>query len=866
MADDADDLEFQTLTEEFQSVLSKLGDDPQLEQVRDEYSKLYEALVKSHDSEKRLMAKCRDLSSELVSNAAKVQSAMNSVRGDETSVAQLQKEVDEAWRLVDQGREQETKLKEAIEDLKQEVARYELQLEEQAELAHTRAENVAELTEQKKELEIERDNLLEEASKLRADVTELQAQQASSEEQQAEMEDHLQQLEDKITARKTEIDREVRKKGALERELAAKRQTIDELQASTSDLQTQLQETQQMVAELQAGLAEKDQEIGNLQGEIQAIVAKNSKLERHIEQSMTANQNAFEDNQQLKQDLKAKEDEVQSFKAEAAKLQKMVEGVTRKLKASEDKRDELSQQRDTLKSEIGALEREIDAAKRLSDNDKKRLDELARSREMLTKKMAQAGKETEVQETLVKMHESSKKTLEAEISAYREEAAKQRNLIFQLEKERDRYISEAAQSQTQAVQSMEEAKVAEVQTMDLKKRLASVEGKLKQQQALYEQVRSDRNVYSKNLLEAQDEIGEMKRKLKILNHQIDQLKEEITAKDASLQREHQQLDVLEQQKVKLKTDADKLRLTQHQFEKEIRSHEADKKRLNETVDRLGAEQQGLQHKLAEVMKHRNSLAGQLLRHQNEIALLAEKAALQKTIIERGEVELMKRQEDARLLKTEIKRLKRDIKVVTKSADSVEELRRELFKAQRELLKERTRCKALEDEVQTPLNVHRWRKLEGSDPATFDMIQKIQALQKRLIQKTDEVVEKEVRLQEKERQYVELKQILARQPGPEVAEQLQVYQQAVKDKNKQLKALASEVSVYQAQVDEFKYEMERLGRELQETKKKYFDQKKKERQKREKSRALQATMTQDPGVGTRHRVAGAGFNMTGTLSS
>ena len=33
-----------------------------------------------------------------------------------------------------------------------------------------------------------------------------------------------------------------------------------------------------------------------------------------------------------------------------------------------------------------------------------------------------------------------------------------------------------------------------------------------------------------------------------------------------------------------------------------------------------------------------------------------------------------------------------------------------------------------------MNVHRWRKLEGSDPATFEMIQKIQTLQKRLIAK------------------------------------------------------------------------------------------------------------------------------------
>ena len=41
------------------------------------------------------------------------------------------------------------------------------------------------------------------------------------------------------------------------------------------------------------------------------------------------------------------------------------------------------------------------------------------------------------------------------------------------------------------------------------------------------------------------------------------------------------------------------------------------------------------------------------------------------------------------------------------------------------------------------------------------------------------------LQQKEKEYLELKEVLARQPGPEVAEQLQVYQQAVKDKTRQL---------------------------------------------------------------------------------
>ena len=50
----------------------------------------------------------------------------------------------------------------------------------------------------------------------------------------------------------------------------------------------------------------------------------------------------------------------------------------------------------------------------------------------------------------------------------------------------------------------------------------------------------------------------------------------------------------------------------------------------------------------------------------------------------------------------------------------------------------------------------------------------------------QVVEKELLIQEKEKLYTELKQILQRQPGPEVAEQLQIYQQTLKDKTKHMK--------------------------------------------------------------------------------
>ena len=81
-------------------------------------------------------------------------------------------------------------------------------------------------------------------------------------------------------------------------------------------------------------------------------------------------------------------------------------------------------------------------------------------------------------------------------------------------------------------------------------------------------------------------------------------------------------------------------------------------------------------------------------------------------------------------------------------------------------------------------------MQGSDPSQYEMIQKMQMLQKRLINKTEEVVEKELLIQEKEKLYMELKHILARQPGPEVAEQLQTYQATLKEKTRQMKVYTS----------------------------------------------------------------------------
>lgn len=400
--------------------------------------------------------------------------------------------------------------------------------------------------------------------------------------------------------------------------------------------------------------------------------------------------------------------------------------------------------------------------------------------------------------------------------------------LGQVEKDRERLSNEVTEQRAHFVGAQEELKLRDIQISELNKNLNEKELKLKQQKQLYEAVRADRNHYSKGLLESQDEIAELRKKFKIMGHQIEQLKEEIASKDETILKEHYEAQKAEKQRENKENEVSRLKELNERNLELIRQQEMELKNLSSTLRRMDEEALSQRKEYDQVINERDILGTQLIRRNDELALLYEKLRIQQSALKKGEAAYGMRMQDIRLMKLKLQELMREASMNKGSGPQVEDLKREVLQLQRELLQEKTKVTALSEELENPMNVHRWRKLEGSDPATFELIQKIQTLQRRLIAKTEEVVEKGLVIQEKEKLYQELKVILARQPGPEVAEQLSVYQQNLKKKAAQLKAMASELNMYQAQVNEYKYEQERLGRELTELKRKYYSQKKKEK--------------------------------------
>jgi len=860
-----EDNAFEALEKDFQEVLNELTGDKSLEKFRVEYEKLHHALKKSHESEKRLMGKCRELNAEIVANAAKVSTALKLSQEDQTTISSLKKEIEKAWKMVDAAHDKETRARETIQALKLEITNLTKLVEQGAGLNMGQDNSVQELLKIKDDLTKERDEKLAEIVKMRNDLTVASEQLNAYEGEKTEYLVKISELKEDIQVRSNEAQREMRKKEKLEREFS---QVKTDAETKTNELKlknSHLQRAQEDSIRLEQQL--KEQRISNERAVKDTELLNNrlTKLQQDFDTQLSAAEQLAQENNQKTIEMRGKEEEVSTLKQDSVRITRQREAIQRKLRTIEDQKVETEHQKETLKNQINALDKELESSKKQQEVDKKAIDDLVRERDILNKNLLKAAGATQKQLSLVRLHEQAKKNLEQEIQNYKDEAQKQRKIIYQLEKERDRYINEASDLTQKVLQHMEDVKVREMQIFDYKKKIAEAETKLKQQQNLYEAVRSDRNLYSKNLIECQDDITEMKRKLRMMYHQIDQLKEEITSKESALVKEHLEHQRVEKEKDALKAELQLMKKEAGESKAYIEQQQTEERKLLKIIQEADSERLRQKKELDQVIGERDILGTQLVRRNDELALLYEKIKIQKSTLDKGEIQYRQRVEDIRLLKLEIKKLRREKHILTKSVANVEELRREVYNMQRELLRERTRCKALEEELENPMNIHRWRKLEGSDPSTFEMIQKIQTLQKRLIQKTEEVVEKELLIKEKEKLYMELKQILARQPGPEVAEQLSIYQQTLKEKTKQMKTMASELNMYESQVQDYKYDIERLSRELQDIKKKYFMHKKREQQQRERERSInQAALPPfQPQRTDAPKFTGGGFNLKQT---
>ena len=163
------------------------------------------------------------------------------------------------------------------------------------------------------------------------------------------------------------------------------------------------------------------------------------------------------------------------------------------------------------------------------------------------------------------------------------------------------------------------------------------EGRLKQQQNLYEAVRSDRNLYSKNLLEAQEEIAELKMKFRRMMQQISQLKDEILQKDNTIATETFSKQRYATENKKLEDDIKKFGTQIKSCDEMIRTQESDVARLKFVITEAEQEKQKQRKDYEMVINERDILGTQLIKRNEELQVLYEKIKIQQSTLDKGEI-------------------------------------------------------------------------------------------------------------------------------------------------------------------------------------------------------------------------------------
>ncbi|KAJ3136413.1 hypothetical protein HDU90_003120 [Geranomyces variabilis] len=814
------DSQYVAMELEYDSTWQEIAEDATLNTFRIEYEKMHRAVARSRDHIEKLFGQYERTYTDYRVHLAQTQDAKEASVHDQQLIKSLRAQIMKAEETVESSNKREESGKEELRQLRLEVANLNTTLKQGVGLSSTQEKALAELLSAKEQSTKELDEELEKIVHLRNSIANVSERIKSADQQKRELEHEIYDLRDRSASKKADIDAELRNKERLERDLRELRVVVAVKSQEVRGKQDSVNRATDDISILESQIRSQKQMTEKLVKDEENLTARTIQLQREADEQMTLASQLIDENRITAAELARREAELLKNTTEVKKVARIKEALGKKIQASEEQKLEAELERKGIRGECEGTLDEIERMKRQTDLHKKAIDDLTRERDILEENHHKAQSELHGHGQMILLSKQTRHNIELDIARYDKELSDQEKKIRQLEAERDNYIAESVRLQTSCVAGIQEIKAKEIELSDFKKRTVQADTKLKHQQNLYEAVQSDRNLHSKHLIEAQAEISKMKRKLKIMNFQINGFKEDINAKNQALAAEAAEFARLQKD---IEVITEEINTLQHQNElgqSYIRTQANEASKLNQFVKEAEMERSRQENALNILVTERDNLSNQLIRQNEELAKVYNSLKLQQVSLLHSEKHYASQIVLLNETRREISDLRRK-RAVLKSEDySFAEARETARLLENDLLTEQMRIKALEDKLRYPINVHRWRKLEGKNPKAFDMIQLLHSLQRKLISKAKEESDKEQMIYSKEMLYLYLKSLLAKQVGPEALEQIEEYREILTDKDQQFRHMGTELNMYQAQLREHRYAITKLDKSMETIKRQY----------------------------------------------
>ena len=391
------------------------------------------------------------------------------------------------------------------------------------------------------------------------------------------------------------------------------------------------------------------------------------------------------------------------------------------------------------------------------------------------------------------------KDLEVQITKWAAEEHRQNKTIQILSAQREIKAREASKAASLEKETREEVQVKELVIVDLAKKFSETNNRLKEFSALYDVVKNERNKYV-NLIQASSQaLAEMKEKIKILQNEVEILRNESLAKDRALQKErlsHQTAQIARDQ---LRLDTNKNVAVYRKKQQTVEQQIVEIDKLNSIINGMEKEMLQLKKQYEIAVEARNYTGVQLIDRNDELCILYEKANIQEETLKRGEVALGKREEEIRMIHLQLAEVQRQIEVTRKHIPNLPEYAAKIVALKEQLVKEKEVTDSLCRNLENPDNTGRWRALGGEDPDVETLNAKIQVLEERLNDKKEALLEKELVLEEVTALSDKLRAQASsgRDDTLKLAKRVNEFQARIKEVTRKMMATVSELSMYQA---------------------------------------------------------------------
>ena len=280
--------------------------------------------------------------------------------------------------------------------------------------------------------------------------------------------------------------------------------------------------------------------------------------------------------------------------------------------------------------------------------------------------------------------------------------------------------------------------------------------------------------------------------------QAEILRSESSAKDKALAKERTSHQNAQSQRDALRQEMNKLLAEYRQKQSVVEQQIQEIDKLNLVINNLEKEMLDLKSKYEKAVEERNVTGVQLIDRNDELCILYERSNQQQEGLKRGELELRRREEEARMLKIQIEELRRQYQAAVKRVPDIAKHEKRIVELEEVLVEERHLTDELSAKLEDPGNTDRWRPLDGEDASIEQLISKARVLEERLDVKREQLLEKELILEEVTSLTERLKQqaVTRKDSSKTLADELNSLQSRIRDTTKKMLASVSELSMYQ----------------------------------------------------------------------